>query len=261
MTSQSRDTSERLAALPERERRGSRPRCLLLTTGAPEAVAARLTGLAASWASVSAGRDRWMPRGFDAPEEALLDRVALLTDSAVREKLTRWWLAKPEGANTPNWDVAATATIDGRPGLVLVEAKAHDAELSAAGKASGGNPANHERIGAAIAEANVDLDAVCPGWRLSRDSHYQLANRVAWSWKLATLGFPVVLVYLGFINATEMSDQGRPFKSGADWDRVVRDHARGVVPDDAWGRPLGVGAAPLVLTTAALDVRLPTGSS
>ena len=30
-------------------------------------------------------------------------------------------------------------------------------------------------------------------WGLSRDDHYQLSNRFAWCWKLATLGIPVVL--------------------------------------------------------------------
>ena len=41
-------------------------------------------------------------------------------------------------------------------------------------------------------------------------NHYSLCNRVAWAWKLAQLGVPVVWVYLGFLNATEMLDQGQP---------------------------------------------------
>lgn len=35
-----------------------------------------------------------------------------------------------------------------------------------------------------------------------------MSNRFAWAWKLATMEVPVVLVYLGFLNATEMGDQG-----------------------------------------------------
>jgi len=41
-------------------------------------------------------------------------------------------------------------------------------------------------------------------WQLSRDSLYQLANRFAWAWKIASLGVPVALVYLGFIAADQM---------------------------------------------------------
>jgi hypothetical protein len=45
------------------------------------------------------------------------------------------------------------------------------------------------------------------GWTLSRDSHYQLTNRFAWAWKLASMGVPVVLGYLGFQGAAEMKDR------------------------------------------------------
>lgn len=40
-------------------------------------------------------------------------------------------------------------------------------------------------------------------WGIERDSYYQLSNRFAWTWKLASLGVPVVLLYLGFSNATD----------------------------------------------------------
>ena len=45
-------------------------------------------------------------------------------------------------------------------------------------------------------------------WGLSRDHHYRFSNRFAWSWKLATFGLLAVLVYLGFLNAQEMADEG-----------------------------------------------------
>ena len=66
------------------------------------------------------------------------------------------------------------------------------------------NKANHNQIGDAIQQANHGLEPLLPGWDLSRDSHYQLSNRFAWSWKIASMGVPVVLVYLGFLNADEM---------------------------------------------------------
>ncbi len=63
---------------------------------------------------------------------------------------------------------------------------------------------NHAQIGRAISEASLGLKDTMDGWNLSRDSHYQLANRFAWAWKLASMGVPVVLVYLGFLGAAEM---------------------------------------------------------
>jgi len=59
-----------LRTLPKKERRGSRPRCILLTDGPKEAVATRLSSLGAPFASVDPRLDRWNPRGFVEPHEA-----------------------------------------------------------------------------------------------------------------------------------------------------------------------------------------------
>ncbi len=82
-------------------------------------------------------------------------------------------------------------------------------------------------------------------WAISRDSHYQLSNRFAWSWKLASLGVPIVLIYLGFINATEMSDQGQYFKDAKTWERCILNHSKGIVPENAWERRLNIGDIPV----------------
>jgi hypothetical protein len=58
-----------------KERRGSKPRCHLLTHGPPQTVAARLTALVAPFASI-APTDRWMPEGFEHTEEAALPPCA-----------------------------------------------------------------------------------------------------------------------------------------------------------------------------------------
>lgn len=62
-----------------------------------------------------------------------------------------------------------------------------------------------------IAEACAGLQLLGPAVRISRDSHYQLSNRVAFAWKLATLGLPTVLVYLGFWGDDGIADVGEPF--------------------------------------------------
>ncbi len=94
-----------------------------------------------------------------------------------------------------------------------------------------------------------------PGWELSRDAHYQLSNRFAWAWKLATLKIQVVLVYLGFRNVAEMSKQGRPFTSQEDWEQGLRAYATGTVPEVAWGKRLDIAGTPLIPLIRSLEVR------
>lgn len=190
-----------------------------------------------------------MPNGMASRGEARLGEAERLLPAEHRKALIDWWLAVPRGANTPNWDIAATATIDGREGLVLIEAKAHRSELSNGGHGIG-NAANLSRIRSAVEEANLALRATHSSWCLSCDSHYQLANRFAWSWKLVSLGIPVVLVYLGFLNATEMSE---PFDTDDAWECALREHARGVVPDSTWDQATDVNGTPLRALIRAVD--------
>jgi hypothetical protein len=246
-------------ALPENRSRGSFPRCLRFMEGDRTGVADRLTKLVGLPVVHVEPRDFWMPRGLPlrkadgtwdkSPiEEAKLGESEGFLTKERREKVTTWWLVVRERANTPNWDIASTCTIDGKPGLLLIEAKAHSAELKAEGKprekkASSGSLKNHEQIGRAIAEASAELSKAMAGCNLSRDSLYQLANRFAWAWKIVSMGVPVVLVYLGFVGATDVSDLGKPFTDCADWTRAVLEHSRGVVPEEAWGGEIKIGGA------------------
>jgi hypothetical protein len=233
---------------------------LLFLEGDRKTVADRLTKLVGLPDLHVEARDFWMPSpvlnangewDMNSIEEAKLgdsigeSRRFLSPDR--REEVTRWWLTVRERANTPNWDIASICTIDEKPGLLLVEAKAHGAELKKDGKplakdASDGSKRNHEQIGCAIRDASAGLDEAIKGWNLSRDVHYQLANRFAWAWKLASIGVPVVLVYLGFLCAKEVEDLGEPFADCADWSRVVLEYSRNIVPERAWGRDIKVGS-------------------
>lgn len=233
---------ELLLKLNDNERRGSKARCHLLTHGSRPQVATRLTNLAEPWIEVGVD-DHWMPEGFKAKCEAQLHQCAELLPEQVRTRLKTWWLASTKGSpRTPTWDIASTCRIDGRRGLLLIEAKAHDAELKPEGKeiasdASQDSRANHEKIQLAILEAKQGLTSTTGNeFGLSRDSHYQLANRFAWSWKIAQLGVPVVLVYLGFINADEMFDRGNPLRSDEHWTTLVKRHGESLIPQDVWNR-------------------------
>ena len=234
--------NDELADLPRHKQRGSLPRCLLLTE---DPAVADLQRLVASYATIDPSRHMWMPKGPSQPEEAKLGEIPGFLSSGQREVVTEWWLAVPGGANTPNWDIVCAATIGGRDGLILVEAKAHVNELKTDGKLDPGNEDNHARIAAAIGDANRGLNAILPGWALSRDSHYQLCNRLAWSWKIASLGVPVILVYLGFENAEEMRDQGQPIADAGAWVGLVKDYSRDIVPEAAWQTELLVNGTPL----------------
>ena len=182
--------------------------------------------------------DLWMPGGYSQPREARLDDLDdrwLPPD--VRDAIAEWWLVHQERANTPNWDLLATCSFSDRRGLVLVEAKAHRNELKTAGKALKSKPSdkskeNNTQIGAAIREACDGVNVQWPGFSISRDSHYQLSNRMAFGWKLASLGVPTVLLYLGFIGDTGIPEAEGPFMSTNDWDNAMCEYAKGILPED-----------------------------
>ncbi len=209
-----------------------------------------------------------MPRGADSPREARLEEFGpkWLPGNPAWSELQRWWLRHPHGANTPNWDIALGCMIEGRPGLILVEAKANWPELGLAGKtlandASPNSRENHDQIGRAIDEAQQGWQRVDQRVRFSRDSHYQLANRLAFTWKLAMLGIPVVLIYLGFTGDEGIrADAGAPFADAADWRAAFAGYTRSIIPLELLDRRIDLGPAPAWLTLqsrAVMEVSAP----
>ena len=202
--------------------------------------------------------DKWIPWGKPVQvndgkwdkspaNEAQLHKADALLPANIRMQLRDWWLSVLRNAQTPNWDIASTCLIEGQQGMLLVEAKAHSAELAPkSDKCSSTNSENRQRIAQAIEEANRGLSIATEGpWSLSRDHHYQLSNRFAWAWKLASLGVPVVLIYLGFLGARDMI--GRElFHSSDDWEKCVKDYGKGVVDNDCWGRWLNIQGSPIL---------------
>ena len=144
-------------------------------------------------------------------------------------------------------------------GLILIEAKAHDMELKSEGK-SISDKENHEQIGSAIREAHIGLNKICHGWLINRDSHYQLCNRFAWAWKVASCGVPVILIYLGFLHADEMSRCGRPFLPHLDWRALMLDHSKTLVPTIGWDSRLQTNGAPMWAMVRSLDLQREVGN-
>lgn len=92
--------------------------------------------------------------------------------------------------------------------------------------------------------------------RLSIDSHYQLSNRFAWAWKVASLGVPVVLVPLGFLNADEMV---QPLTSHEAWECCPLAYAEGTVPRSAWNSgQIQVNDTPVIPLIRSADVNVAT---
>ncbi len=246
-----------------KDRKGSKPRCHWLTHGSREEVANRLTALTEPWGTVSAD-DRWMPEGFCRTEEAQLHKAPLLLSQEGCDKLRDWWLAVSRGnTRTPHWDIASTCTVGGAKGVLLVEAKAHNEELEISGKglkkkASANSRRNHERIGGSIQEANIVLaDQTGLSWALSRDHRYQMSNRFAWSWKLTELGYPVILVYLGFLKAEEMrkGKEQYPLANHAEWESLVKSHSGRLFPAEIWDRQWSVNGRIFVPRIRSCEIR------
>lgn len=209
-----------------------------------------------------------MPSGYGAVQEARLETFGpmVLPKTAVWSKLRTWWLAHERGANTPNWDLAVGCEVEGAPGLILVEAKGNVPELSSSGKrlsaaASAASRENHAHIAAAIRHACDALGSKHAGVAITRDSHYQMSNRMAFAWKLANLGIPTVLVYLGFLGDEGIADAGEPFRDADHWTQVFEAYAGPVVPPELFERRLECGAAamwvlvrskPVIQVSAAL---------
>lgn len=253
----------RFPKLKRNQQRGSKPRCHLLTSGTREEVARRLTSLIEPWGEVRVASS-WMPNGFEDCEEAQLHRAErIIPEAKDRNGLLNWWLAVPGAtrATTPNWDIASTCVIQGEPGILLIEAKAHDAELrnEERGKPLGGEDnkgvsldsrRNHVRIGCCIQEASLALsEQTGLAWALSKDWCYQMVNRFAWAWKLTELGMPAILIYLGFLGCSDMPEG--PIVSKDDWQQKVEAHSRSLFPREVWNRSWcvhGQALIPLIRT-------------
>lgn len=238
--------AERTITLRERDFKGSRLRCLLITSEVPDKVVAFLNSLVAPHARVTT-EDHWAPRGFPEADEAKLGETPGSLPEAARAALTRWWLAQPGRANTPNWDLVSTCRINGRRGLILVEAKAHEGELSD-DRSGATNPENLKQIENALAEAEVAWNGFTSGFALSANSHYQLSNRFAFAWKVAKMGTPVVLLYLGFLDAHEMEGSGRILlKDHAHWRSCLLARSRETIPEGVWDKAFDVDGTPLTI--------------
>jgi hypothetical protein len=182
-------------------------------------------------------KDNFYPKSCDESNE--VDLPTFLKTQKVIEnnfEFQKWWA--PESGKLPTWDLISICKMNNKDGILLVEAKAHEGEFDYSGKkiddgASVGSLRNHINIGKKIYEACHDLsEKTKQPYNFSIFSHYQLANRLTWAWKLALLRVPVCLVYIGFIGDKYFSDM---FENDDGWNKKLNNYLDGVVPKDFAG--------------------------
>lgn len=179
--------------------------------------------------------DKWMPKGYEDDKEAeLKDFLSDYIKGNLGKEIESWWLAVPsKNSRTPHWDLASTCQINDQKGLLLVEAKAHWSEMTKAHKgkpfregASKNSEKNHLQIEKAINEAKQDINSRGENISISRDTCYQLSNRIAHAWWLAKHNIPVILLYLGYLNVDDMHNgKNVLFNKAADWESCFVNHA------------------------------------
>ena len=241
---------------PRRDFKGSRLRCLMLTNLPDDTFAKALTDLASPHATVAPGHLQ-APHGFLQPDEAKLGETPGFLSDSQRAEITGWWLEESRNANTPNWDLVSQCQIGSQDGLILVEAKAHEDEFKTNTDTCGAKEPNADRIKGAIQEASKEWNQMLPGFSLSSDSHYQLSNRFAFAWKLAEMGIPSVLVYLGFLDAHEMDNgQRKLLRTAKQWQACVLRRSRDQVPENVWDQTFDVAGTPVTLLIRSARVAI-----
>lgn len=204
------------------------------------------------------------PRGrIDPSESTLTGTGAPFLSASQKAVISEWWLVHSRGSKLPTWDLVARARDGhGQPALILVEAKAHRTELKSDGKArairksiaeQARSDANHEKIGAAIHGASAALRNSLPGIAISRDASYQFSNRIAFAWKLASLGVPVALIYLGFIGDQSISPK-EYIQSIDHWRTAFLEHVEPLFPWTGIEREISCGESSFWLLVRTLDV-------
>lgn len=261
------------ADFPDSDRHASRLRCLELTGWSKRSTAKTLTSLIKGCGSVDP-EDVWAPHGENNPEEPRLDETAgLIKDPDLKNILRKWWVFPDSKFRTPPWDIASTCTVDARPGILLIEAKAHLGELNS-DRISTREKRNVKHIQSALDEAAEGWNNVLEDHteqrgfkrshkvKLTTHAHYTLSSQFAFAWKLAALGVPVILVYLGFLNALEPDEKDTriSFSNHTLWSRCVFEKTSKPLPEEIWDETFMVNGTPLTILRRSIEVDIPAAT-
>ena len=272
------------------ERHGSRRRILELTSAPGAVVAETLSTLIDGFGSIAPSA-AWTPRGATAPITVRIDEASgIIKNPSHKTALHEWWTgpdvssaaavppiddgmrrrlygASRLPARLPLFDFAGALEGDG---LLIVSAAAHIGELN--------SDHSHQREKAALPQIKRALAEASDGWnailtahadnygfklshrvKLSTDSHCRLSYNFALAWKLAQLGIPTVLLYLGFLDALELEPDGRlTFRDHEMWIKCVSEKTSKPLPEEIWDMEFQVpGGAKIAVLRRSMRFDLP----
>lgn len=249
--------------------KGSRLRCVLFSGKQPEEIRSELLDMIAQAGiddcRIEIDQDNFIyyPQGIKKSKEYRFSDPGDLIDETKRKEMVKWWLGKDETEKqTPNWDFVCTAKINGKDGLILVEAKAHRGEFYYKNSCGAGKESRKE-ISQALGEIQEALANDFPEMSFEMDYSYQLSNRIAWAVKLAEIGIPTVLIYLGFLNCPEM-DHGnyKILETSEYWKKLVLNYpgkkTRGTwasIPAEFWNSKIKIGDTSFIPIIASMDIQ------
>ncbi|CAN5514922.1 hypothetical protein BH10BAC5_BH10BAC5_24000 [soil metagenome] len=202
------------------------------------------------------------PDPFTTGEVELRDFLRENFDPAIAKDLEDWWLGSSiKKYLTPKWDLISTCTIAGQKGILLVESKAHWDELKTTGKIYKQNYSKvermfHKKICNAIEGANYAISIEKPGVSITPFTCYQLSSHISHAYFLAQNGIPVVLLYLGFVNASyKMKKIGlKPFRTKDDWQTCFRNAAKLIGADILIDETIPIGKTSFTLLCESLII-------
>ena len=164
-------------------------------------------------ASVSENESR-MPNPPFTYDEADNNKIAdMLSMYLGSDPQSNWWRNVLKKYSSQSWDFTSTCTIDGKKGILLVEAKAKRGEIKVSNK------------GKAIedfSELNKEFKEFEPLMKLDSNKCPQLTKHIAHSYSLAKQDLPVILLYLCF----RFKNGKMAFKRHFDWKRYLINTAR-----------------------------------
>ena len=153
----------------------------------------------------------------------------LFQNHKTHNKVLDWLNGNKDIGRMPKWDIAASCQIEDKNGLILIQAITHEEEFNADDKCEATGE-NRKGIMKAIEECNKDLNLrLDTHVKLSITSNYQLSNHIAYAWKLANLGIPTVLLYLGYIGDNK-NYPNNYIKDHDHWMRILGCFMKGVLP-------------------------------
>lgn len=141
-------------------------------------------------------------------------RINFIDDDEVQQAYNKFW---PGRGEQQNWDAVGKAVIEGREEWLLVEAKAHPAEISSSGTTAsedGGRPKIRAAFNETLRSLGYDSAAASALAEKWLSGHYQHANRLATLHFFTKREIPAHLVFLYFCGDQHPDNKFCPSNAG-----------------------------------------------